>query len=148
MIREVRNIVSNPGNPIHVIYGSKVEKDGKIKLSPIGKENTDDYIQSFKDSTDMAFILAKLAQGDTSVLNRNSPIFGDFTKAPRTFAEALQLQIDSDAAFDRLPAEMKAKFNNDKNQFFASAGSNEWFDKLGLSTEEKKEEVKPVESES
>lgn len=137
-------IVSNPGSPIHTIYSPIVEENGVIKLVPSGKENTDEYIQSFKESTDMEFILAKLAQGDTSVLNRSHPIFGDFTKAPKTYAEVLQLQIDSRAAFDRLSAEEKQKFGNDPNQFFATAGSKEWYEKLGLlkEKEEVKEEVK------
>lgn len=137
-------IFTNPGNPIHTIYSPVVDSKGSVKLKESGKENTDDYIQSFKESTDIAFILAKIAQGDTSVLNRSHAIFGDFTKAPKTYAEVLQLQIDAKKAYDGLSAEVKAKFGNDMNKFFASAGSYDWYDALGMikPEEEEKEEVK------
>lgn len=123
---------SDSGSPVKTVYSPVVKSDGSIDLQPSGKENTDDFIQSFAESTDMAFILAQLANGDTSVLNRGSPLFGDFTSMPKTFAELLQLHIDSDNAYDRLPVELKQKFDNDKNKFFASAGSKEWFEKLGV----------------
>lgn len=56
----------------------------------------------------------------------------DATQLPKTFAEFLQLQIDRKREFDRLPVEVKQKFNNDLNQYMATAGSAEWFDKLGI----------------
>lgn len=56
----------------------------------------------------------------------------DVTQLPTTFAEFLQMQIDRKREFDRLPVEVKQKFNNDLNQYMATAGSAEWFDKLGI----------------
>lgn len=127
-----REIFTNPGSPIHILYGPKVQKDGSIELVEIGKENTDEYIQSFAESTDMSFILAKLAVGDTSVLQRRQAFYGDFTSAPSTFAEALQLQIDAANTFDHLPLDVKQKFDNDVNKFMASAGSEDWLKKMDL----------------
>ena len=124
-------ISSNPGSPIREVFAPKVKSDGSIEVLPTGKENTDAIIQSFAQSTDISFILAKLAAGDTSVLHQGNPIFGDFTHMPKTYAEVLQLQIDAGRAFDRLPVEVKREFDNDVNKFMASAGSKEWIEKLG-----------------
>lgn len=147
-LKDINSFITDPGDPIHVVYGSKVQPNGMIKLEPIGKENTDDFIQSFAESTDISFILAKLAAGDTSVLNQRQVMYGDFTKAPTNLAEAMQLQIDSRNAFDRLPVEVKQKFNNDPNQFFASAGEAAWFDKLGLLKKDDTLDVKQEQKES
>lgn len=129
-MREVKEIYTNPGSPIHVLYGPKVLKDGTIELVEIGKENTDDYIQSFEEVTDMSFILAKLESGDLSVINKRQPFYGDFTEVPKTFAEVLQLRIDAQNMFDRLSADVKEKFDNDVNKFLATAGTEEWRKKV------------------
>lgn len=132
--------VSNSGSSVKEVYGPKVKPDGSIDVVPIGKENTDAIIQSFVQSTDMSFILAKLAQGDSSVLHQKSPMFGDFTKVPSTYAEVLQMRIDAGRCFDRLPVDIKRQFDNDVNKFLASAGSPSWLEKLdGVLPDEFKE---------
>lgn len=133
---------SNPGDPIHIIYGPKVNDDGTIDLVEIGKENTDDIIESHRESTDMNVILDKIAAGDVSVLEQRKGMYGDFTEMPKTYAEALQMQIDAEKMYNELPVEIKNKFDNDKNKFFATAGTEDWFDKCGYvkkETEEKGE---------
>lgn len=133
---------SNPGDPIHIIYGPKVNDDGTVDLIEVGKENTDDIIESHRESTDMNIILAKIAAGDDSVLNQRKGMFGDFTEMPKTYAEALQMQIDAERMYDSLPVDVKSKFDNDKNKFFALAGTEEWLDKCGfekINAEEKGE---------
>lgn len=124
------SFVSNPGSAEHILYSAKVLPDGSIQLKECGKENLHDIIQSYKDTTDMAYILAKLQSGDMSVINQRPAMYGDFTQYPKTLADALQLQIDSRNLFDRLPAEIKKKFDNDPNKFFAASGTNEWFEKI------------------
>lgn len=122
---------TDPGSPIHTLYSAKVDKDGVTTLVEVGKENTDDLIQAAKESTDIATIVKYYTEtGDESVLNRYTPQYGDFTKIPKTLAEFLQLRIDSQNFFDALPAEVKEKFNNSSDQFFAQAGNPDWYDKL------------------
>lgn len=136
--------VSNPGSPIREVYAPKVNSDGSVSVVATGKENFDQFIQSFALSTDISFILAKLSQGDTSVLHQRSPMYGDFSKMPSTYAEVLQLQIDAGRAFDRLPPDVKRKFDNDVNKFLASAGSSEWFSKVeSVLSPELRELLKP-----
>lgn len=121
---------SNPGNPEHVLYSPKVLANGEIELKPSGVENTDEIIQSFAESTDIRLILSRVAAGDLQVLKQRTGSFGDFTQMPKTFAEVLQLQIDSKNLFDSLPIDVRDKFNGDPSQFFAQSGSPEWFEKL------------------
>lgn len=118
------------GSPVRDVYGPKVKPDGSVEIVKIGEENSDAYINSFKESTDISFILAKLSQGDDSGLRARVGSYGDFTRFPSTFAEVLQMQIDAGKAFDRLPLDVKREFNNDVNQFMASAGSEVWFGKM------------------
>lgn len=132
MVRYFNNdIVSNPGNPIHTIYAPKVAKDGTIELVESGFENTDDIIQSYAESCDMSVILSRVANGETELLNQRKGLFGDFTQMPSTYAEVLQMQIDSVNLFNSLPTDVKAKFDNDSNKFFVQAGNEDWINKLG-----------------
>ena len=133
------SIVTDPGSEIRIIYEPKVNDDGSIDLVEAGKENVQDYIQSHAESCDLRLIIKRYLNGDESVLNQRALAFGDTTQFPKTYAEMLQLQIDAKLAFDRLSPETKNKFNNDSNQFFAQAGTDEFYEKLGVVKEEKVE---------
>lgn len=130
MIKYANNsFVTCSGDGEKQVYSSKVMQDGKIKLSPAGKEDFHGMIQTFKESTDMSYIISRLANGDTSVI-RSGSSFGDFTNVPNNYAELLQLQIDAKKLYDSLPVEIKKQFDNDVNKFFASAGTQDWFMKM------------------
>ena len=140
MIRFVKQkFFTCSGSPLHIIYKPVVDKNGLIDLKESSKENTDEIIQSYASSCDIQIILNRASNGDLSGLTAEKGIYGDFTEMPKTYAEFLQLQIDNNRMFDSLPKELKKKFDNDPNQFFAQAGQKEWFEKLGMIRE--KEEV-------
>lgn len=141
-VSDPNSFVTCPGSPIHTIYSAKVREDGKIILKESGKENIQQSIDSFRESTDMQYIIHRLALGDTSVLNQNTPHFGDFTQMPKTYAESLQLVIDSKKKFYELPVDVRAKFDNDFNQWFATAGNDVWLSKMGI--DKPKEEIEPI----
>lgn len=132
-IKCCEQFATSPGSPVHEVFAPKVKPDGSIELKSIGKENTDAFIQSFAESTDMSFILAKLAAGDSSVLRQRVGTYGDFLNVPKTFADVLQLQIDAGRAFDSLDPKIKAQFNNSRDQFLALAGTEKWFEIIGES---------------
>ena len=141
MIRFARKgFFTNPGTAIHILYRPVVDKSGVIDLVEDSKENTDEIIQSHAASCDISIILNRCAHGDLSGLNVAKGMYGDFTDMPKTYAEFLQLQIDSNRMFGKLSPDQRAKFEHDPNQFFAQAGTEEWFNKLGMIKE--KEEVK------
>lgn len=133
------DIFSNPGSPIHDIYSPVVKEDGSIELEVTGKENTDDYIQSFLESCDINVIVSRIENGEVDLLNKYVGQYGDFSDMPKSYAEVLQLQIDSANLFNSLPIEIKQKFDNDANKFFAQSGTEEWYKNLGF-VEKKNEE--------
>ena len=139
------SFVSNPGSPIHQLYAPKVESDGSITLVEAGVENTDDYIQSFAESTDIHVLMKRIQNGETDLLMKRPGSYGDFTKMPKTYAEMLQLQLDSVRLFNSLPVDVKEKFNNDPNQFMAQSGTEDWFKKIeNVLPDEVKSAVFPV----
>lgn len=128
-------IKSNHGSPIKVLYEPYYDSDGRLQLRETGKVNTDDEIQSYAESCDLNVILNRFLNGDIEALNKTSGSFIDTTVFPKTYAEFLQKQLDAKLAFDKLPVDIKSKFGNDVNQFFASAGTEEFYKKLGYDTE-------------
>lgn len=127
---------SDAGTNIHIIFSPVVDKLGNIDLVESGKEDTDAIIQSYAPYCDINIIMANAMQGDLSGLNRVRGTFGDFTDMPKTYAEFLQLQIDSNKMFEKLPPDIKKQFDNDPNKFMVDAGSEEWLNKLGIVKEE------------
>lgn len=130
-VTDPNEFVCNPGEQFKTEYSAKVMPDGTITLEPSGRIDIQEMINSYKDQTDMAYILKQIELGNTDVLQQRQGIYDDITKFPKTYAEMLQLRIDSEKAFYDLSPEIRQQFNNDFNQFFATVGQNEWFEKLG-----------------
>lgn len=142
------DFVTSPGSEIHILYNPKIQEDGTIILVESGKENIQEFIDSFRGSTDMSFIISRLAAGDLSVINQRPALYGDFTDFPKTYAEALQRVIDAQQQFYTLPLEVRNSFDNDYMKWFATSGSDDWMVKMAsvLPVEESPEEVKIDES--
>lgn len=141
------SIVSEPGNPIKPVYKPLVNKDGTITLVQEGFVNTDEEIQSYEDSVDIDVIVARYMNGDIDALNKHVGQYGDFTNMPKTYAEVLQMQIDAKNTFMSLPVEIRQKFDNDPNQFFAQSGTEDWFNKLEPLLLKKDEPIKETKEE-
>ncbi len=118
--------VTSSGDEYHIVYSSVLNEDGTIDLVPSAKDSIQDYINSFVPQTDMHYIIAQLKNGNTSVVNRRPMMYGDFTDAPKTYAQALQMVIDGRATFDALPLSVRNKFDNSFEKWFATAGSPDW----------------------
>ena len=127
-----KELCSCPGSPIKIIYSPVVNEDGTIDLIESGKENLDEYIGSFAESCDIEVLIKRFTAGEIGVFNQRPAMYGDYTDMPKSFAEFLQLQIDSEKQYNALPADVKAKFDNDKNKFFATAGTESWYKNLGI----------------
>lgn len=134
-VSDPNKFITCNGSDTHITYSPKVLESGIIKLVPSGKENIQDKINSFRDQCDISYILKRLQLGDTSVLNNKVPTFGDFTEVPKSYAEVLQCVIDAEKKFYDLPLDTRNLFDNDYRQWFATAGSPEWLDKMGVKPE-------------
>ena len=129
-IPDPNSYVTSSGDEYHIIYSSVLQDDGTIDLEPMSREPIQDRINSYASVTDMNYILTQLRNGNTSVINRGNPIFGDFSDTPKTYAQALQLVIDGRAQFDALPLSVRSKFDNSFEKWFATAGSQDWLDAM------------------
>lgn len=129
-VSDPNSFSTNPGERYHILYSPKIRQDGTIALVECGKEDIQEMIDSFRDSTDMNYIVNRLMAGDDSVLNQKVPMYGDFTEMPKSYAEALQMVIDAKENFYKLPLDVRSQFDNDYMQWFATAGSDPWLEKM------------------
>lgn len=138
------DFVTCPGSDVKITYSSKVLDDGSILLTPSGKENVKEYINSFVDQTDIAYIIRQLQLGDTSVLNSRTPMYDDFTGAPKDLRQAMQIMLDGERAFYDLPLDTRQKFDNDFRKWLVSVGTDDWAlkmfgEKVAVADQETKE---------
>lgn len=121
---------ANPGVTEKVLYTPKFKEDGSMELIEAGKENLYEYIQSHKDSVDINVILKRFARGDVTALQRRQAMFGDFSDAPSTYAEALNSMILAENYFNSLPLEIRAKFDHNFHRFLISLDSPDFAEKM------------------
>lgn len=139
-------IFSIPGEGEKIIYGSTIDKDGTVKLKEKGKEDLYGYIQSFAESVDINVVLSKYCNGDLNALNKVQGTYLDTTQFPTTYADVLNTINAATEAFDRLPADVRKKFDNDVNKYIATLGSDEWLEKANMAPKvnEVPSELEPV----
>lgn len=130
--------ISTSGSGLVKKYAPKVLPDGTVELIEDGVFDLYAQIQADAEANSIQAVLKRFENGDPSGFS-GQPLYGDFTDLPKSYAEFLQAQINAYAVYDNLPPEIKQKFNNDRDQFFATAGSEEWISKM---TPEKTENVK------
>lgn len=129
-----RHTFSESGSPIVDDYIAETSRFGDVKLTKVGTSNLYERIQSYADSCDMALLISRYMQGDTTALNRVQALYGDFTDVPKSFTEAMALFDRVSADFATLPSDIKEKFNNDPSEFISSLGSPEFYDKIAVSS--------------
>lgn len=128
--KESLEFCTNPGDRFYIEKHGEVQPNGIIKLIPDKEIDLQEKYNAEFPATTIDNILANSSPLDNFA---DDGLHGlDATQLPKTFAEFLQLQIDRKREFDRLPVEIKQKFSNDVSQYMATAGSQEWFDKLGI----------------
>lgn len=120
----------NPGDPMKTIYKPQVSPDGILDLVEAGKENLNDYIQSWRDSCDINVILARYANGDVDALSKVQGAYGDFTQFPKTYAEMLNRVNQGRLLFAELPLEIREKYNHDFSQFIAAMDEPDFWEQF------------------
>lgn len=127
---------SPSGDLFHDILSPSFRPDGTFELKVTDRVDIKKEINSYRDETDMAFILSRLMVGDDSVLNPRPPMYGDFTEFPSSYSEMLNLVLDGERYFNSLPLETRNKFDNDRSKWFATIGSDSWLDNMGFVSRE------------
>lgn len=118
------------GSRFYTEKHGEVLPNGVIRLVPDKEIDLQEKYNAEYPATTIDNILANSSPLDNFADDGSHGI--DATKLPSSFAEFLQMQIDRKREFDRLPVAVKQKFGNDVQQYMATAGSEEWFDKLGI----------------
>lgn len=119
---DAAKFVSSSGDQFEPLYSPKIVCDGRIELEETGKRDVQQEINSWREHTDMAYILRQMAAG--SYQPRSNPVYGDFTDMPETMAEAMQLMIDAEVAFHELPLETQGKFDNNYRKWLMMANQD------------------------
>lgn len=119
---------SCPGTAFVPDYKATSLGNGNFTLVKVGSTDLHAKILAEVPATDIHVIITRLNAGDNSVLRQDTPMYGDFTTLPKSTAEALQMVLDGQRAFDSLPLTVRDHFGHDFRKWFASAGSSDWME--------------------
>lgn len=136
---------SNPGSRWYIEKHGEVLPNGNIVLVEDRKIDIQEKYNAEYPATTIDNILAN--SNPFEYFGDDGTHGIDCTKVPRTLAEFMQLQIDRKREFDGFSAEVKQRFGNDFNQYLATAGSDEWFEKLGINLKPVDSDLQPVKPE-
>lgn len=122
---------NNPGKIMEPQYKERYDENGNAYLEQVGEINTYEKIQSYRDEVDPMSILARYAAGDTTVM-ANPGWYIDTSKLPANYIEWRNLMNEQKEKFETLPLEIRNKFNNNFDTWAATAGEQEWLEKMGI----------------
>ncbi|UPW41184.1 internal scaffolding protein [Sigmofec virus UA08Rod_5306] len=112
------------------VYEMDVDLYGHKFLVETGKTNIYERIQESLEETKIENIIRRALGGDEEALRVMHGTYTDVTNAPKSLAEMQQLIIKANQDFEKLPIEVREKFNHDPMQFIAEWGSEEWTKKM------------------
>lgn len=124
------------GKKVRLTFRWTYNEKGEKSLVQDEEIDRDAEIQSYLEETKIENIINRaafdpsIAQKMCGQLSEEEP--QDFTTMPSTLAEAQNLMIQAEQTWDKLPREIKQKFDNDVDKFIANYGTVEWASALGL----------------
>lgn len=118
-----------------------IDQNGHKSIKESGKTNIYEKIQAAYEETKIENIINRAMGGDASDLNAHIGQYLDITNAPQTLAEAQQSIQAIKNTFDKLPLEIKAKYDMSVEKYIADFGSKNWMDAMGIQPEKKEPET-------
>ena len=118
------------GDEFLELFQEEFDKDGKKIIVNIGKTNIYDKIQEGKENTEISHILERIALGDLSVLRSQQPQYIDATTLPKTLMEANNIVLKAKQEFEKMPKEVREKFDYSPDEYVNTMGTKEWLDKM------------------
>lgn len=130
------------GEKIQMEHNPKMHENGRRELIRDKKVAIYDLIQSHKEECEIENIIRRAVEGDYSILQKRHGQYMDITGMPSSIAEAQQFIMDMKEEFNRLPKEIKAKFEYNPELYVAEMGQDikSWLEKTGLAEKYKLEE--------
>lgn len=123
--------ISPAGKKYQMEHNPVMGPDGRRVLERTRREEIYELIQSHAEECDINNIIARHLNGDPFAINKKIGNFMDLTEMPQTLAEAQQIVINLKTDFEKLPLEIRNKFENNPEIYVASYGSDEWLEKTG-----------------
>lgn len=133
------------GNGREPEYEYKVTDEGR-GLVKTGETDVYALIQSRLDETKIENIIKRATYDPTALGSQDwqtSETMVDISEAPTNYHEWYGRIKDAEAEFDKLPIEVKNKWDNDVEKYIMAYGTQEWADKMGIA--KKAEAEKPAE---
>ena len=124
-----------------------VDEKGRETFAITGKVNIYETTQAFKDSVDLGKIIEKVTlTGDMNILNQRKTEYLDITEMPDNIIEAHSQLENAKRTFEKMPLEIRNKYDHDFSKYLEDMGSEEWIkimEKYNNPTKETIEEPKP-----
>lgn len=120
-----------PGNRMQPHYRQKYDENGHPYLIKDGETDVYAIIQSHKDECDINALLARYAAGDMGVIHPGA-VYADISNIPENIIEMINLINGNREKFNALPAKIKELFGNSYERWAATAGTEEWLEKMGI----------------
>lgn len=115
--------VCNSGSNKQIKYEPRINDKGFCELVDVGIIDTDEMIQAELAGTDLKYLLARFLNGDPDALRGKPSFYADVTGAPKTLAEAMDVVLRAEYAFDQLPVDVKKEYGSDWRRWLASFDS-------------------------
>lgn len=131
---------TDPGSREANDYRVEIDDKGHKTLKFIGTHDIYQDIQSYAEECKIENIIARAAAGDPEALNQRRGTYADITNTPANLAEAQNMILRLSSDFDKLPTEVRAKFDNSKEKFVKEFGSEMWAEAMGLKAPEEKKD--------
>lgn len=137
--RELPKKNTSAGDKLRRTFHWTFDDKGNKTLVPDEEIDRNAEIQSYLEETKIENIIRRatfdpaIAKRLCSRLTDDEAI--DYTDMPTTLAEAQNLMIEVEQTWNKLPREIKAKYDNDVNKFTHDFGTVNWAKNLGLLVE-------------
>ncbi len=104
--------------------------DGCGKLEQVGERRSYELIQSYKQDTDINYLVQRYMSGDTSVLQRVQGLYTDISDAPESLIEAQERIKTAERIYHTLPEEAAKAVGNAANMLDWLVNKTDELDKL------------------
>lgn len=144
---EVKHFYAPTGEKIEMRHSPHMTKEGRRILKKDKPVNTYLLIQSHKEECEIENIIRRAVEGDYNALNAVNGVFADITNCPSSIAQAQQYIIDAKNEFEKLPKDIKAKFEYNPEIYIAemSTKTETWLEKTGFKDKVEKEKLEAAE---
>ncbi|QRV61618.1 VP3 [Gokushovirinae sp.] len=124
------------GNGHEPEYEYKVTDEGR-ELVKTGETDVYALIQSRLDETKIENIIKRATYDPTTLGSQEWKVSGtmtDISDMPTNYHEWYARIKEAEAEFEKLPVEVKNKWDNDVEKYIMAYGTEDWADKMGILT--------------